>query len=69
MALHANDPIMSGTLIWSFRHLEYQNLSIISDSKGRARMVKQFWKGGGAGTEEEWNQRSTVVLEDTYTVE
>ena len=24
-----NDPIILGTLIWSFRHLEHQNLSII----------------------------------------
>ena len=23
----ANDPIMSGTLIWLFRHIEHQNLS------------------------------------------
>ena len=26
-----NDPILSGRSIWSFRHLELQNLSIISD--------------------------------------
>ena len=34
MALLANDPIMSGRLIRSFRHLECQNLSIISESIG-----------------------------------
>ena len=28
----ANVPFMSGRLIWSFRHLECQNLSFISDS-------------------------------------
>ena len=37
-----NDPIMSGRLIRLFRHLEHQNLSIISEDIGRARMVKQF---------------------------
>ena len=34
-----NDPIMSGRSIRSFRHLEHQNPSIISDSIGRARMA------------------------------
>ena len=34
--------IISGRLIWSVRHLELQNLSIISDSFERARMVQQF---------------------------
>jgi len=29
--------------IWFFRHLEHQNMSIISDSIGRAQMVLQFW--------------------------
>ena len=32
----ANNLIMSGTLIRSFRHLEHQNLSIISGDIGRA---------------------------------
>ena len=39
MALLANNLIMLGRLIWSFRHLEYQNWSIISDSIGRYRML------------------------------
>ena len=38
----ANDPIISGTSIRLFRHLEHQNLSIISEDIGRARMVQQF---------------------------
>ena len=42
----ANDPIMLGSLIWSFRHLEHQYPSIISDSIDRARMVQQFWSNG-----------------------
>ena len=46
----ANDSIMSWRSIWSFRHLECQNPSIISEDIGRARMVQQFWNGG---TEEE----------------
>ena len=51
-----NDPIMSGRLIRLFRHLERQNLSLISDSEGRARMVQQFWRNG--------LKQSTVGLED-----
>ena len=43
----ANDPIKSGTLIWSFRHLEHQNLSIISEDIGQARMVQQFQRRNG----------------------
>ena len=38
-------PIMLGRLIQLFRHLKHQNLSIISDSIGRANMVKQFCNG------------------------
>ena len=38
----ANDPIISGTSIRLFRHLEHQNLSIISEDIGRARMVQQL---------------------------
>ena len=47
----ANDPIMSGRSIQSFRHLEHQNPSIISDSIGRARMAarKREKKLGGVG--------------------
>ena len=36
VALLANDLIMSGTSIWSFRHLEHQNPSIIEGDIGRA---------------------------------
>ena len=57
VALLANDLIMSGTSIWSFRHLEHQNPSIISEDIGRASGVQQFRNG----TEE---RRHTVVLED-----
>ena len=51
----SNDPIMSKRLIQSFRHLEHQNLSIISDSIGRARMVQQILNGRDqkGGMEEE----------------
>ena len=34
LALLANDPITLARLIWLFRHFEFQNLSIISDSIG-----------------------------------
>ena len=53
LALLANDPIMLGRSIFLFRHLECQNLSIISDSIGRARIVQHFlrsrrsWIRGG----------------------
>ena len=42
----ANDPIMSGTSIWSFRQLEQQNLS------SKAEMIFNFIFGhqGGRGT-------------------
>ena len=36
-----NDPILSGRSIWSFRHLELQNPSIISDFRHRARLVQE----------------------------
>ena len=54
VALLANDLIMSGTSIRSFRHLEHQNLSIISEDIGRARSVQQFRRR---------RRRNTVVLE------
>ena len=47
----ANDPIMSGTLIQSSRHLEHQNLSIISEDIDRARMDNNS-RGG------EWEEYS-----------
>ena len=37
-----NDPILLGRSIWSFRHLELQNPSIILDFKHRSRMVQEF---------------------------
>ena len=40
----ANDPIMSGRSIRSFRHPDHQNPSIISDSIGRARMAMKTGK-------------------------
>ena len=41
---------MLDTSIRLFRHLEHQNLSIISEDIGRARMVQQFWRiTGGVG--------------------
>ena len=58
LAPFANDPIMWKRSIQLFRHLECQNLSIISEDIGRARMVQQFRNGG---MEEE--RRSTVVLD------
>ena len=56
----ANDPLMSGRLILSFRHLAFQNQSIISDSIGRARMMQQFWR------RRRRRRRSTVGLEDGF---
>ena len=41
----ANDPIMSERSIRSFRHIECQNLSIISDSIDSRRGLQQFWNG------------------------
>ena len=42
MALLANDPIMSGRSMRSFRHLEHQNLSIISDFIGINALFPKF---------------------------
>ena len=61
----ANDTIMSGTLIWSFRHLEHQNPSIISNDIGRAKSMQQFQRRRNRGTEE----HSCLVLEDRMTYE
>ena len=61
VALLANDLIMSGTLIRSFRNLEHQNPTIISEDISRGRSVQQFRNRGG--TEEE-RRSLTVVLED-----
>ena len=51
-----NDPIISVRSIQSFRHLELQNPSIISDFRHRSRMVQQFQRNGGT-EEEEWRRR------------
>ena len=62
----AKDLIMLGTSIWSFRHLEHQNPSIILEDIGRARMVQQFQNGmeeQNGRTEERNRRRSTVVRE------
>ena len=64
VALLANDLIMLGTSIRSFRHLEHQNPSIISEDIGRASGVQQFRNGGGVGSESDRSRRHTVVLED-----
>ena len=55
MAPPKDDSIMSGTSIWSFRHLEHQNSSLFLDDIDSARMVQH--SGGGM-------EQSTVVLED-----
>ena len=52
-----NDPIISGTSILLFRHLENQNPSIISGDIGRARSVQQFWN-----RTEEWNGGVQLIL-------
>ena len=41
MAPLSNDPIMLDRSIWLFRHLEYQNPSIISDFIGRNRILQK----------------------------
>jgi len=62
MAPLAKDPIMSGRLIQLFRHHQHQNLSTISESKTRARMVQEFWRGSLRRSQR--SQRSTLGLED-----
>ena len=42
VALLANDLIMLGTSIQSFRHLEHQNLSIISEDIGELMLDAKF---------------------------
>ena len=53
----ANDLIMSWRSIQLLRHFEHQNMSIISDSIGRARVVQKFWR---SQVGMKW-RRSTVV--------
>ena len=57
----ANDPIMSGRLIQSFRHLELQKPSIISDSIDRARYGNN--SGGTEETEEEHSSISWYLMD------
>ena len=45
MAPPANNLIMSGTLMQSFRHLEHQNPSISLGDRGKGRNVQQFRNG------------------------
>jgi len=61
VALLANDLILSATWIRSFRHLEHQNPSIISEDIGKASGVQQFRNGG---TEEE--SEESEESEDAY---
>ena len=42
-----NDPILSGRSTGSFRHLELQNPSIISDFRHRDRMVQKLCENFG----------------------
>ena len=61
----ACNPIMSDILIWSFRHLEHQNLSINLGDIGRASSMQQFRNGGmegNGGTEEERNTVDTMSV-------
>ena len=58
-----NDPILSGRSIWSFRHLELKNLSIISDFRHRSRMAQEFWRRRRRSSRVS-SSRSTVLLED-----
>ena len=44
MVPHANDSIMLGRSIWLLRHLECQNLSIMSDSIGIPRWLPENGK-------------------------
>ena len=55
-----NDPILSGRLIRSFRHLELKNPCIISDFRYRTRMVQEFWRRRRSSS----RRRSAVLLED-----
>ena len=41
---------MSGTSVRSFRHLEHQNPSIISEDIGRNRRLQKKWGVGVGGT-------------------
>ena len=65
MALLANDPIMSGTSIWSFRHFEHQNTSIISESIGIPNGSKKIRKKvRNGGTEQNGTENLIHIEED-----
>ena len=61
VALLENDLIMSGTSIRSFRHLEHQNPSIISEDIGRARQRATIPERRN-GTEEESEEEEHSCL-------
>ena len=64
VALPENNLIMLGTSIRSFRHLEHQNPSIISEDIGRARSVQQLRRRRRRRRIRSEDRRKTVVLED-----
>ena len=59
--LLANDPIMSGRSIQSFRHLECQNPSIILDSIGIPRWL---WKMGKWVSRRSWRSQNLIHIEE-----
>ena len=61
MAPPANNFIMSGTSIRSFRHLECQNSSIISDSIG---IPNGGEKSGKISEEQEEEERNLIHIEE-----
>ena len=64
VALLANYLIMSCTSIRSFRHLEHQNPSIISEDIGRARQRATIPEEESDRRSRIGSDRNTVVLED-----
>ena len=59
MVLPADDPIMMGRSLWLFRHLECQNLSIISDS---GRIPNGGEKNGNMSEEEEQEENRGILF-------
>ena len=57
----ASDPIMLGRLIWWFRHLENQNLSIISDYIGIPNGSKKMEK-----SEEQEEEGNLIHIEEDF---
>ena len=64
MAPPANNLIMSGTLIRSFRHLEHQNTSIISESIGIPNGSKKIRKKVRNGGTEQNGTRNLIHIEE-----